>query len=625
MSVIKKHNILINSVTTTDGKKIDFHIRESDGYINASRMCSSAGKSFGDYSRLKQSETFFQAMAGEMQICMSDLVQINRNDNNDKSTWIHKKVALHLASWLSPIFLIHIYDTYEMYLKGELKPLSEQDLSHLEKNEKSIFNEDTNDVVRACNVPHMSNCYLYVRGVNDYLFDYDSPLYKSNTGTRLLSKNLLKFGIADSLSKRAIGYGKDNGTFYYAFKMKSRIEAKHIEDIFRTTFKNLCSEKSFEYLEVQKLVDYYKVEIPTDINQLRFLGGILFSDILIKIHLHYPENVGKYGSCFTLTQGASIIPFLKSKPTNIKPAIVDIENMEHKEINLDWNDLEDAYNHAGNLFVKCTPEPVTLKKNYVMTMDAGTQCSSELIDAAIQKLKIDACLLQRSGSYAEKDPLIRTNTAYIQKIDKDDLTKVIHIYRSYKQAGEENNASSNQIKDAVRDARIVNGARWNYIPYTENVDTNVVPDDFPKTVLRREKNTGEPVCMLHPFTKKIERIYSNQKQASIDRNVTPAAIKKALVRETLSSGQYWVFLRNATAEEIVEYENRFGKWIPPVAKRDKIVCQIDPNNNMVIKEFSSYSEVADKINCASRSISHAVENKKRFRGFFWKVVDNRPI
>jgi len=72
--------------------------RASDGYINATAMCKAAGKLMGDYLRLESSKAFLQALANDMGIPISKLIQSVRGGlEHLQGTWVHPQAAIHLA------------------------------------------------------------------------------------------------------------------------------------------------------------------------------------------------------------------------------------------------------------------------------------------------------------------------------------------------------------------------------------------------------------------------------------------------------------------------------------------------------------------------------------------------
>lgn len=82
--------------------------RNKDGYIDATAMCQVAGKKFAGYYRLDSTQAFLRALSTDVQIHTSVLVQSIKggNDKNKQGTFVHPRVAIHLAQWLSPEFAV---------------------------------------------------------------------------------------------------------------------------------------------------------------------------------------------------------------------------------------------------------------------------------------------------------------------------------------------------------------------------------------------------------------------------------------------------------------------------------------------------------------------------------------
>lgn len=95
--------------------------RAKDGYINATAMCRAAERSWADYQRLQQTQRFFTALASDMGIPMSELVQsIRGGDWRLQGTWVHPQVAIHLAQWLSADFAVRVTQWVFEWMSGKV-------------------------------------------------------------------------------------------------------------------------------------------------------------------------------------------------------------------------------------------------------------------------------------------------------------------------------------------------------------------------------------------------------------------------------------------------------------------------------------------------------------------------
>lgn len=92
--------------------------RAQDGYINATELCSVAGKPWHRYVPQEENGKFLRALEARTGIPQKVLVQEVKS-GNCVSVWIHPKVAVHLAQWLSPDFAAQVSEwVYEWMSKG---------------------------------------------------------------------------------------------------------------------------------------------------------------------------------------------------------------------------------------------------------------------------------------------------------------------------------------------------------------------------------------------------------------------------------------------------------------------------------------------------------------------------
>ena len=94
--------------------------RPQDGYINATLLCQQAGKLFGNYHQLGRTKDFLKELSADIGIPISGLVQIIRggNDKIHQGTWVHPRVAINLAQWLSPAFDVQVSKLVFEWIEG---------------------------------------------------------------------------------------------------------------------------------------------------------------------------------------------------------------------------------------------------------------------------------------------------------------------------------------------------------------------------------------------------------------------------------------------------------------------------------------------------------------------------
>ncbi|TAK97737.1 MAG: KilA-N domain-containing protein [Rhodospirillaceae bacterium] len=97
--------------------------RASDGYVSATALCKAAGKLFADYTRLDTTRNFINALSSDMGIPISSLIQQVKGtpggDASKQGSWVHPKVAIHLAQWLSPDFSVQVTNWIFDWMSGK--------------------------------------------------------------------------------------------------------------------------------------------------------------------------------------------------------------------------------------------------------------------------------------------------------------------------------------------------------------------------------------------------------------------------------------------------------------------------------------------------------------------------
>ena len=93
------------------------------GYVNVSQMAKANGKLLADYTRLKSTKEYLQALENDMGIPISLLIIEVKGYANDQSTWVHPEIAIDLARWVSVPFRIWANRTLmKVMLASEIEP-----------------------------------------------------------------------------------------------------------------------------------------------------------------------------------------------------------------------------------------------------------------------------------------------------------------------------------------------------------------------------------------------------------------------------------------------------------------------------------------------------------------------
>lgn len=108
--------------------------RKDDGYINATALCAVAGRRWHNYVRNETTGHFLRALEAKTRIRVSDLIQEVRSESGTASTWVHPKVAIHLAQWLSADFAVQVSEWVYEWMSGNRQPSRTQLPYHIERH-----------------------------------------------------------------------------------------------------------------------------------------------------------------------------------------------------------------------------------------------------------------------------------------------------------------------------------------------------------------------------------------------------------------------------------------------------------------------------------------------------------
>lgn len=98
-----------NNLITHKSQGALIHQRPGDGYINATAMCRAAGRPWSRYWELPAAKEFAEALSAALGIPRAELIQsLVGGQPHLQGTWVHPRVAIHLAQWLSPEFAVEV-------------------------------------------------------------------------------------------------------------------------------------------------------------------------------------------------------------------------------------------------------------------------------------------------------------------------------------------------------------------------------------------------------------------------------------------------------------------------------------------------------------------------------------
>lgn len=101
---------------------VEIRMRKSDGFLNAKDMAKVKNKKVNDYFRLDQTKEFIKALEKKVDgISRLPIIDtITKGANEFRGTWIHPKLAIHFAMWISPEFSVEVTDWVERFMRGDI-------------------------------------------------------------------------------------------------------------------------------------------------------------------------------------------------------------------------------------------------------------------------------------------------------------------------------------------------------------------------------------------------------------------------------------------------------------------------------------------------------------------------
>lgn len=95
------------------------------GYVNATAMCKANNKTWSGYFRSNKAQSFASKVSTALQNGIPATITIEGGNEKDlQGTWVHPKVAMHLAMWISDDFAFWATDVLLRVVNGDYKALT---------------------------------------------------------------------------------------------------------------------------------------------------------------------------------------------------------------------------------------------------------------------------------------------------------------------------------------------------------------------------------------------------------------------------------------------------------------------------------------------------------------------
>lgn len=120
----------MNNLIAADFNGISVSFR-NDAYLNATAIASHFGKRTGNYLKTEQTQEYINALTRRLSVAPKGVTEENQlvivkkgGKSYEQGTWLHPKLAIHFARWLSAEFAVWCDEQIENILRGNNAVLS---------------------------------------------------------------------------------------------------------------------------------------------------------------------------------------------------------------------------------------------------------------------------------------------------------------------------------------------------------------------------------------------------------------------------------------------------------------------------------------------------------------------
>jgi hypothetical protein len=202
----------------------------------------------------------------------------------------------------------------------------------------------------------------------------------------------------------------------------------------------------------------------------------------------------------------------------------------------------------------------------------------------------------------------------IQKIDPNDITKVITVYDSMMyllRCPEYAQVKRSQILEAIENNTIFKDYRWNFVEKGE--DQNISKAE--PTNLDKKKYNSNVVLQLNETKTKILNSYMTKIKLLNELGITKRKLNKIIENGLKFNSHYYVLSQNCPEVLLKEYK---GSTIRSIKKC--LIKQINPISKSELI-FNTFGEISTKLGFKAQSIQKAIKNKTMYGGSIWELCE----
>ena len=222
--------------------------------------------------------------------------------------------------------------------------------------------------------------------------------------------------------------------------------------------------------------------------------------------------------------------------------------------------------------------------------------------------------------HADNTPLLRlkrnNNGRKVQKIDPNNLTKIIKIYDSMVDVVRDPvdiRYNKTGIQYAIKNNKLYKGYRWNFV---ELGDDPKICNISPTCLDNNASYIRGSILELNSTRTEILNSFESRAIASKQLGIGVVKLREIIANDLKQNDCYYIEFEKCPKELIDKYDKPINKLTILKATQIK---QNNPITNQTII-FDSFSDITRKYGITSKTIKKSIKDKTMSNGFLWSYV-----
>lgn len=245
--------------------------------------------------------------------------------------------------------------------------------------------------------------------------------------------------------------------------------------------------------------------------------------------------------------------------------------------------------------------------------------SSQNENEVVDPLEDENIVVKQDEPDIELSPEPATNGPRVQVYDKDDITKLLHVFEGITEATRHiPNSNMSQIKKAVSGDKLHAGYRWHFV--NRDDPTYAESKVIPPTRYSGQKRDYENLALLNLRKTEIIKVFNKQKEVADYLEQSNASVCLALKYGNIIGLEYYCFKLKDVDEELVNKYLEENQIPEDVRLNTKKVERIDQNTKEVLETLNSITDVQKKYTISPKVLESCTKTGKPYKGFIWRII-----